>query len=719
LTSLIRKISQTLGALAILGMFSTSIANADQALTVAATTPATTASSTSTVAPDASAASTSSATDVAQAGPLSDVPLNSWAYDAVNQLAKDGIIKGYPDGTFKGNRPMTRYEAAVLAYRAVDMIEAQITAGKAVEKADIDAANKLIAAYGAELKAVERHVDALQTEADTTKNEADATQRTVAGHTAQIGALTAFDKKAYIKITDIFTSFAYGANVQAACGPGSYSGNGGAVATYCNHTFGGNTLLQGVKTGGYQPFFSNDPPSSNLANGQRNSGLAFNYFKFSLTGTPSVNTSFLMELSDSSRPVDTSGRSTQTADCIPQQNFLNGNAANPATLGNCSVVNASQAAFASGETGFAPGFNNLWIQTQNPNSGLYLRVGHVQNNEGPTGGSWLGGDYYWGAQLGMTSGNFNGYVGYGVGNSAVTNATLDNIQVQDQRFTAEADYTFKVGKGAVNLGLMYANYTGTDNNLWDAAAVLCTGTTPVVAGVGTVGQTKFFANTKAVPFTTCGAGFAPVTFTNGAPITGYYLSPQANNPTLTGTAVPGVATASLTAPVGSFTTPGLAVGTPVSSLGGHAILTYGPARLYLAGTYHLGNDPYTGAGWVGPLSGDFVADYGPFRAGPGNRNKFTYEAQGFAIQFNGSMPNTNDFGGPILDNSWTTNFSGMYWVEAAVKYWLADETNVAIGYGHAGLLPNTVLPAGNATCPGCIVSGYTQNAAFLQMNMNF
>src|SRR6202020_2447239 len=152
---LIRKISQTIGALAILGILSTSVASADQALTVAATTPATTASSTSTVAPDPASTSTQSS-DVAQAGPLSDVPLNSWAYDAVNQLAKDGVIKGYPDGTFKGNRPMTRYEAAVLAYRAVDMLEAQITAemaaGKAIsakEQADIDAANKLMAAFGA------------------------------------------------------------------------------------------------------------------------------------------------------------------------------------------------------------------------------------------------------------------------------------------------------------------------------------------------------------------------------------------------------------------------------------------------------------------------------------------------------------------------------------------------------------------------------------------
>ena len=285
------------------------------------------------------ASSAPAAVDVAQAGPLSDVPLNSWAYDAVSQLAKDGIIKGYPDGTYKGNRPMTRYEAAVLAYRAVDMIEAQITAGKAVDAklaSDIAAANKLIAAFGAELKSVENHVNALQ-------QEADATQKTVAGHTAQIGALNDFAKRAYIKVTDIFTSFAYGANVNANCGPGAYAAAGG-VTTYCATTGGGNALLPGVKTGGYGPAFGNIPPSGNLPNGQRNSGLAFNYFKLSLTGNPSPNTAFLVELGDSARFPDTSGRSTQTADCIPSQNYLNGNAAAPTTLTNCSIVNASQAA---------------------------------------------------------------------------------------------------------------------------------------------------------------------------------------------------------------------------------------------------------------------------------------------------------------------------------------------------------------------------------------
>lgn len=48
-----------------------------------------------------------------------DVPENHWAYDYVATLAGNGIIEGYPDGMFGGNRVMTRYEFATMIYRAL------------------------------------------------------------------------------------------------------------------------------------------------------------------------------------------------------------------------------------------------------------------------------------------------------------------------------------------------------------------------------------------------------------------------------------------------------------------------------------------------------------------------------------------------------------------------------------------------------------------------
>jgi polyhydroxyalkanoate synthesis regulator phasin len=53
---------------------------------------------------------------------FSDVPSDHWAYDAINKLVAAGIVEGYPDGEFKGEQSMTRYEMAVMVSRALDNI---------------------------------------------------------------------------------------------------------------------------------------------------------------------------------------------------------------------------------------------------------------------------------------------------------------------------------------------------------------------------------------------------------------------------------------------------------------------------------------------------------------------------------------------------------------------------------------------------------------------
>ena len=49
-----------------------------------------------------------------------DVAENHWAYQYVTALAKKGLLEGYPDGEFKGDRMMTRYEFAAIVYRIVE-----------------------------------------------------------------------------------------------------------------------------------------------------------------------------------------------------------------------------------------------------------------------------------------------------------------------------------------------------------------------------------------------------------------------------------------------------------------------------------------------------------------------------------------------------------------------------------------------------------------------
>ena len=51
-----------------------------------------------------------------------DVPQNHWAYEAINKLSQAGIIEGMPNGTYMGNKPMTRYEFAVAVARILDKV---------------------------------------------------------------------------------------------------------------------------------------------------------------------------------------------------------------------------------------------------------------------------------------------------------------------------------------------------------------------------------------------------------------------------------------------------------------------------------------------------------------------------------------------------------------------------------------------------------------------
>jgi hypothetical protein len=78
----------------------------------------------------------------AMATPFADVPSNHWAYQAIASLAADGLIEGYSDGQFKGDRPLSRYEMAVLVARVIAKVQAN-GAGYA-SKVDLDKLQKLI-----------------------------------------------------------------------------------------------------------------------------------------------------------------------------------------------------------------------------------------------------------------------------------------------------------------------------------------------------------------------------------------------------------------------------------------------------------------------------------------------------------------------------------------------------------------------------------------------
>lgn len=99
-------------------------------------------------------------TTAAATNPFSDVPRDHWAYDAVAQLADDGIIEGYGDANFRGEKSITRYEMAQMVAKA--MAKNPTGADKAViDKLAAEFANEL-GNLGVRVANLERNADMVQ-----------------------------------------------------------------------------------------------------------------------------------------------------------------------------------------------------------------------------------------------------------------------------------------------------------------------------------------------------------------------------------------------------------------------------------------------------------------------------------------------------------------------------------------------------------------------------
>ena len=91
---------------------------------------------------------------------FSDVPKDHWSYEALDYLAKNGVIEGYTDGTFQGNRTMSRYEMAAITARAMQASNLDIGARSVLEKLEKE--------YGSELATLRAQVE--QNTEDIRKN---------------------------------------------------------------------------------------------------------------------------------------------------------------------------------------------------------------------------------------------------------------------------------------------------------------------------------------------------------------------------------------------------------------------------------------------------------------------------------------------------------------------------------------------------------------------
>ena len=104
-----------------------------------------------------------------------DIPAGHWAGDAVSRIADLGIVTGFPDGTFRGNESFTRYQAALVISRLLDVINENSQSGMSEE--DMAAINGAMGELTSELDSLGARVTALednQAEVDSLRSQVEA-----------------------------------------------------------------------------------------------------------------------------------------------------------------------------------------------------------------------------------------------------------------------------------------------------------------------------------------------------------------------------------------------------------------------------------------------------------------------------------------------------------------------------------------------------------------
>ena len=211
------------------------------------------------------------------ANPFSDVTPDSWAYQAVSQLANAGVINGYPDGTFKGQNNITRYEMAQMVAKAM----ANQDRANAEQQAMI---NRLADEFSNELNNLGVRVARLEDRVGNVKVTGDARLR----YRDAQDAKSKFDARARVqfnaKVNDRTDAVVRLTSGNFELGDSKTEGNSNATIdrAYVNHKFGERVSLKagrfGQVVGGGLAFDGTfDGAQFNAGNDKVNAQVAYGY----------------------------------------------------------------------------------------------------------------------------------------------------------------------------------------------------------------------------------------------------------------------------------------------------------------------------------------------------------------------------------------------------------------------------------------------------------
>ena len=175
------------------------------------------------------------------ANPFSDVTADDWAYQAVSDLSAQGVVEGYPDGTFKGERNMTRYELAQIVARLMAK-EDQLNAE---QQATLD---KLAGEYADELANLGVRVSNLEKKVGNISWNGDARMRYIASSSDK--AADTYDGRIRLNVKGQVNDATYVqgqfvTNMWFKDAPNAdKDGNTTMAQIYVNHNFGKNVAVR-------------------------------------------------------------------------------------------------------------------------------------------------------------------------------------------------------------------------------------------------------------------------------------------------------------------------------------------------------------------------------------------------------------------------------------------------------------------------------------------
>lgn len=373
---------------------------------------------------------TPSAADTLQE--FSDVPPDSFAYQAIQSLEADNLIKGYPDGTFKGKRLLTRYEAAVITQRVVALLEDQLkspSSAQSVSPADVKAVRVLLEEFKKELGSLEKRVARIDERLSAVEKTVDRQQLHVL----------------YFLRTGTFRD-----QVSA------YNGKGVGLP-------GGTVLAANSLLGSGEKIKRNT-----LVSGLNQTGNGYQVLRLYYDGNLDPKISYHIQL-ENQLSFDNASASTN-----PAFGGYSTASTNPplATFSSTGTIGSSYPT----NTTFRINYANVVYKSP---SGLSLTAGRYTVANSGLGLNFN--DYFNGGLIGYTHGAFAAQAGYSFNYPALSNGTAGVASYGTSGQTLLTCASYQVTK-KVGVGLAWSDDLGSNETLWNPAVGYKTSDVPISVG---------------------------------------------------------------------------------------------------------------------------------------------------------------------------------------------------------------------------------------------